>query len=511
MGREDINTLKKQIILLNKAVKSLKKTNRSEDRVKKSAIAKSYVLTFVTFCCVLLAACIQGSITDTSIDNNHNSSNKINNSTLVQTTTNTESTTTISESVNAILFWSTSIHIEDFEVNSNEEIYTVTLDHSMQQPHDYISKYDKNGNKLLSWEIEGYDVHDISIDPFDNVYVTGKMGGNKTAGNTWVDTLAPAVSWIGPNSILQKFDASGNLLWTRQYAEDFAKDFEVFDTGDINDNHPYCVATDLEGNAYIAGDTSTLWEDKTGGDYQAYIIKYDKDGALVWKTIFGYHDFQNMIDFPRNLQDDSVCSIAVDKNQNVFVTGIKAVSGPFDINEYYYFLNKFDINGNLLWNIEYNKEKVDDVQVDSDGNVYVSRASYNVIDVSLLKQTISKYSPSGVLVWDKRLGIENQKTILELNAPYLSQWLFVDNNNSIYVVDKTDPIGSVIRKYDHDGNELWNHAYNNPDRFQKQCGHFQIIEVNTNGVIYIYGYGLAPFTSVQRDEYFFARLDSTKN
>jgi hypothetical protein len=196
----------------------------------------------------------------------------------------------------------------------------------------YVAKYDAAG--LLQWTRQfGTNVFDgargVSADGLGNVYVVGETDGNLADPNA----QTPAF----PDAFVRKYDAEGELQWSRQLG-----------TGGSG----RAVSADGLGNVYISGASEN-----------PYVRKYDTAGNLEWTRELG----------------TGIAGVSADVLGNVFV------SGPV--------LHKFDAAGNVVWA----KDVVGgSVSADGLGNVYLSRgvSTGAVIDVS-----VSKYDGEGTLQW----------------------------------------------------------------------------------------------------------------
>lgn len=96
--------------------------------------------------------------------------------------------------------------------------------------------------------------------------------------------------------ITLKYDAIGNLLWSRVYNDS------------VNgSDQGFSICTDASGNAYIGG------AGDHGNDHLAYLtLKYDADGNFVWKDSYHYY----------HLSEDFIYKIAVNNAQDIFISGI---------------------------------------------------------------------------------------------------------------------------------------------------------------------------------------------
>src|SRR2546426_439575 len=103
----------------------------------------------------------------------------------------------------------------------------------------------------------------IALDA-SGVYVSGSISG----------ALPGQTSAGSGDAFLRKYDASGNVLWTRQFG---SSDFDQADN----------VAVDASG-AYVAGVTAGAFPGQTSaGSADAFVIKYDTSGNDLWTRQFG--------------------------------------------------------------------------------------------------------------------------------------------------------------------------------------------------------------------------------
>ena len=173
----------------------------------------------------------------------------------------------------------------------------------------------------------------VSTDAAGNVYATGTISNPGLFDDITVPCNASDV-------FLTKNDSNGNILWATVGGG------ALLDQG--ND-----VATDANGNSYVAGAIQTNGPNPTArfgnftltghGDYDWLIVKYDTLGNVVWAKNYG------------STLGDIAQGVALDSAGNIYVTGffsstmtvegVTATSkGLFDV-----FLAKFDPNGTLLW------------------------------------------------------------------------------------------------------------------------------------------------------------------
>ncbi|MEG4321911.1 S8 family serine peptidase, partial [Microcoleus sp. Aus8_D3] len=161
----------------------------------------------------------------------------------------------------------------------------------------WLAKYDSTGNEIWRKQIGTIaedEAFGVAVDNGDRVYLTGytknKLGDVFTGNpGEWVgeengqggafgpgdDTKLGGIYYGNADAWVAQFNAvTGVLNWKRQLGT------SAYDaaTG---------VATDIYGNAYITGRTrGKLGENYAGGD-DAWVAKYNVNGALQWKQQLG--------------------------------------------------------------------------------------------------------------------------------------------------------------------------------------------------------------------------------
>lgn len=102
------------------------------------------------------------------------------------------------------------------------------------------------------------------------------------------------------DALVIKSDRNGSPLWTQAlkstpyYADDYGEG----------------AATDADGNIYVVGSTKgALGGAFEGGESDAFIVKLDPDGGLIWKRQ------------PGTAELDAANGVAVDDEGNIYVVG----------------------------------------------------------------------------------------------------------------------------------------------------------------------------------------------
>jgi len=252
------------------------------------------------------------------------------------------------------------------------------------------------------------------------------------------------------------------------------------------------IAHDASGNIYIAGTMGgTCTFDNTTitsvGDYDAFLVKYDKDGNLLWVKntagIYGEESGGVTIDHSGNVY---ICGDFRSKNDTSSIFGQQVVSnGDNDL-----FVAKLDANGNTVW-IKTAGGKYEDVfyvsagsiTIDAGDNIYITArmigtAYFGNITVASphgLDAVVAAYDKNGNELWGQALG--------SLNWPF-GRAVTIDNAGNIYATGVVGDYEALyIVKYNVQGTMLWTKKFDDPN------GHLQGYDITTapNGNLYIAG------------------------
>jgi len=296
-------------------------------------------------------------------------------------------------------------------IDSNGNIYTSGYTTSTVTGKDFlVNKFDKDGNLLWSVKFDSGPSDlgmNISPDQSGNFFVTGQSWNNtgwnwdiltikfKPNGETiWqkkynggdadggfgiaVDQNSGSVYVSGTSSrgvnsddiILIKYDTNGNTVWISTY------------NAGVKD-HGYSVALDKDGNVYICGYVLN----GTNMTYDYILIKYDKDGNLLWHKVYD------------SSYNDNAIGVAVDSSNNIYVTG-----QTYNGSNYDYLTIKYDSNGNPIWKKVYDTGKDDlgyAIALDKYGSVYVTGQTGHQNNNSTFDFLTIKYDTDGNFCWEK--------------------------------------------------------------------------------------------------------------
>jgi len=274
----------------------------------------------------------------------------------------------------------------------------------------------------------------LAVDLVGNVYVTG--GSSGTNGIFDVATIA--------------YSSAGTPLWTNRYHGPFAS---------FNDQATSVVVDNSNGNVYVTGSVSVLWECGT--------IAYSSSGAPLWTNLCGCD--------PQ--------AIGVDTNGNVYVAG---TFGGMQAN---YVTVAYSSAGVPLWTNRYfgpdGTDMVEAMAVDGRGKVYVT--GWSAGSEGTVNYATVAYSAAGAALWTNRYS-DGQPGA---NDGALAA--AVDNSNgNIYVTGSSDYAGSgsgpdyVTIAYSSAGTPLWTNRYDGPGNNTDGGGDVVAVD-STIGNVYVAG------------------------
>ena len=179
-----------------------------------------------------------------------------------------------------------------------------------------------------------------------------------------------------------------------------------------------------------------------GGDKDAYIIKLDTKGNLLWQKAYGGDDAEMMH------------GVAATKDGGVIAVG---TTESFGKGEKDIYILRLDKNGEKLWQKTYGGKREDianAITASSDGNFILAGASssYNGGDFDFY---ISKISPSGKQIWAKAYGETPDDMLNGITAT---------KDGGCVVVGATESYGSKhddvdVMKLDSKGEQVWQRLY----------------------------------------------------
>lgn len=268
-----------------------------------------------------------------------------------------------------------------------------------EQDADYTTiKYNKNGQELWVRRYDGPvagnlfdEALAITLDKWGNAYVTGRsVNSNLEDANDYATV---------------KYDANGNEQWAARYNGPGNSIDDALD-----------IALDAWNNVYVTGYSAAAPEE-TNYDYAT--IRYDaQNGQEVWVSRYNG---------PAN-DDDQASSLAVDKDGNVYVTGrSRGIGTGFDFATVKYngagveqSVARYNGPGNGADGtaIFIGFFTSHPIAVDKNGNVYVTGLSTGIgtgFDITTIKYSQPFTAPSFVIGGVSYIGCQPSETVV---APF---------------------------------------------------------------------------------------------
>jgi phage repressor protein C with HTH and peptisase S24 domain len=249
------------------------------------------------------------------------------------------------------------------------------------------------------------------------------------------------------------------------------------------------VFVDSLGDVYVVGITGGTLPDQTseGGEFDAFIRKYNSDGDEEWTRQFGTSEFDTAIE----VTGDSSGGVYVVGNTDGEFPGQTNVGGSDS------FIRKYNSDGDEEWTRQFGTSagvSANGVSADSSGGVYV----VGVADDTFSGQTsegesdayIRKYNSDGDEEWTRQFGTSEFEYASDVS---------VDSSGGVYVVGNTDgefpgqtregDQDAFIRKYNSDGDEEWTRQFGTSET------DFALgVSADSSGSVYVVGivYGEFP-------------------
>lgn len=272
--------------------------------------------------------------------------------------------------------------------------------------------------------------------PLENRTVSFQLEGNRLRFNANVDRSKTFV-----------IDPSSNLIWSN-YIGGPALDYQT------------SVCIDASDNVYVAGytfsssniATSAAYQATLSGSFDAYLVKSDATGNVVWGTYFG------------GTNVDVVYSLAADASGNIYAGGDTfstsniasagahqtVYGGGVDDG----MLFKFSPAGQRLWSTYYGgieHDIIGSLTIDGSGNVIITGhtdsnnaiatpGAYNTLYGTGYDVFVSKFNSAGVLQWGTYYG----------DTGIDEGWgIDCDEQDNIYVTGFTSSVFGIISGTPH--------------------------------------------------------------
>jgi hypothetical protein len=254
------------------------------------------------------------------------------------------------------------------------------------------------------------------------------------------------------------------------------------------------VVADGNGYVYVAGYSLASWGTPLApytGFNDTFVAKLDKNGDLVWGTFLG----------PTGGAGGHGCSIALDEQGNVYVTGLATENWGSPVNPHVFgydtFVAKLASSGGLIWNtfLNSNDSGFDGgIAVNGAGDIFVVGSSFQGWGTPVRPFAgspdvfVAKLDNDGARVWNTFLGsssygddghgigTDGAGNVLVVGGSSFS-W-----GSPLNPISSSGPIDAFVAKLDGNGHLLWNTFLGTDGE-----DHAEDIVAESGGVSYVTG------------------------
>ena len=274
------------------------------------------------------------------------------------------------------------------------------------------------------------------------------------------------------------------------------------------------ITTDLFGNVYITGNTSSAANISTPGTHQtslgggpndAFLAKFNNSGVLQWSTYYGGY------------LDDNAYAVKTDAAGNVYIAGITSSNDSIATPGLHQTVNnggldafvvKFNSSGVRIWGAYYggsNADYLSGLAIDASGNVYICGSTQSISSISTpgsfqpnIDTTgsypdafVAKFSNNGNFLWGTYFGGNGTDLASDVATDFLgnviiSGFTYSTNNISTPGSFQSNFSGSqdaFVAKFNSAGNLAWSTYYGGPYNVTYGNG----ITCGPDGSIYLAG------------------------
>ncbi|MEZ0324521.1 MAG: SBBP repeat-containing protein [Fimbriimonas sp.] len=290
----------------------------------------------------------------------------------------------------------------------------------------------------------------------------------KLDGDGNILTAGHILGSTGFDLLVQKRNSVGVLLWTATY------------DNPRRDDAPKAMGLDGEGNVIVAG---TSW---AGVGFERWLVlKVTSEGSIAWT---------------RSADVGGANAMHVNADGTCIVGGYTtSPSTAFDM-----CTIKYAANGTRLWTSRLNgphdsDDYVEDVAVDSSGNIYVAGS---VQKSETQRDTrVFKLNSSGARLWTRSYSAPSLNSLGVKIAVHPNGGCIVAGEQYQQAVESTYDV--PVSRYDADGNLIWRRIFNSPyDRVERVKG----LKIDNAGNAWLL---LAAHTDTSRDDIMLVRYSPT--
>jgi len=290
----------------------------------------------------------------------------------------------------------------------------------------------KSGSSDIGWVRQfGTSADDWVLgmvsDPFGNTYVVGY-----TYGQFPMQTQAG-----GADVFVVKYNASGNMAWARQFGTPFS-------------DSACGVAVGSDG-IYVVGETyGTLSGQSSSGSEDAFIVKFDASGNMVWARQFG----TQALDWSSGVSLDASGIYILGGTRGAFA-GQTALGGDDS------FIAKYDFSGNMVWVRQFGTSTLDQVFgiVATNSAVYAAGSTYGTYTGQTssgnMDSFVAKFDGAGNMMWTKQFGTPFEDGVYSITSGPNGLYLTGYSGGALPGQTSSGDMDAFTVNCDFSGNIIW--------------------------------------------------------
>ncbi len=267
----------------------------------------------------------------------------------------------------------------------------------------------------------------VTVDRAGNVYVAGMAirlpnGGDPEPGDAFV----------------AKYSKGGSLLWK-----------QVLSTAGLD--NALGIAVDPLGNVYVSGTTDGALGSAPVGGRDAFIVKYDTGGTLLWKKQLGTSAL------------DSAFGIALDGKGNAYIAGVTFGDiGAKNAGASDAWVAKYDPEGNLRWIKQWGSAGADSataVAIAPNGDALIAgqtEGSVGSAGINNKNALLARYNPRGELLWVEQISTPSTDGALGIVTDAAGNALVVGGTEGQLGSEQYGGEDAFVALYDSKGHLQWN-------------------------------------------------------
>jgi hypothetical protein len=259
----------------------------------------------------------------------------------------------------------------------------------------FLRKYDPSGNELWTRQFGVFTSSEVRISA-----VTADAAGNAYAAGSTTHALPGQTSAGGSDVFVRKYDAAGNVVWTKQFGTSSSQEYA------------YSIAFTSSAELLVSGYTEGTFAGQTkSGSLDAFTARLDASGNLLWVAQFGGGSGSITLAFAVEESPDGSI-YAGGRTSGVFAG--QSSAGGSDA-----FARKMNASGGEVWTRQFGSTGTDEargVAIDSAGNLsvigYTTNALPGQASAGSQDAFVRRYDASGAEMGTLQFGNSGADNVL---------------------------------------------------------------------------------------------------